>query len=106
MGVPTKTHWGILLLDKIRILQGAQGATTIEPDATHPPAICQNLWGGGEVGVGGGGRVGGRVGAGVLAARRGGDPKRGRPRTTHYYHMHTSRVCVCLGHGGIEVCMR
>ena len=24
---------------------------------------------------------------------------------THYHHMHTSRGCVCLGHGGMEVCM-
>ena len=49
-----------------------------------PPAICQNLWGGG----GGGGRgVGGRVGGiGSLAGGGGG--------ATHYNHMHSSRGCL------------
>ena len=46
--------------------------------------------------------VGGRVG-GVLAARPGG----GGVRATHYYHMQTSKVGVCVsGHGGYEVCMQ
>ena len=31
------------------------GATTIGPDATHPPATCQNWRGGGGGGGGGGG---------------------------------------------------
>ena len=49
------------------------GATTTGPDATHPPAICQNSgggvgggggsWGGGSSrGSGGGGQAGGRGG--------------------------------------------
>ena len=38
------------------------GATTMRPDATHPPAICQNLLRVG--GLVGGGGVGGRVGGG------------------------------------------
>ena len=60
------------------------GATTTGPDATPPPAICQNLRGG-QLGRGGGGGL----------------------HATHYYNMHTSRVCVCLeGLGGIEICMR
>ena len=67
------------------------GATTIGPDATHPPAICQNVRGGG---------VGGRVGwGGIGSSARGVGPKGGL-RATHYYHMHTSRVCVCLGAWG------
>ena len=46
----------------------------------HPsPAICQNL-------RGGGGQLG--RGGGILAAGLGGG---GGLRTTHYYHMHTSR---------------
>ena len=46
---------------------------------------------------------GGELGrGGVLAAQPGGGPKRGGGglRATHYYHMHTSRVCVCLGAWG------
>ena len=66
---------------------GWEGATT-GSDATHPPAICQHLWGhwrggGGEVSKGGGGL-----------------------RATHYYHMHTSRGDVRLGvwgYGGMYV---
>ena len=38
-------------------VQRHEGTTTIGPDATHPPAICQNL-------QSGGGGVGGRVGGG------------------------------------------
>ena len=62
-----------------------------------PPAICQNLGGGavwGGVGwrvCGGGGGVG-RGGRGF--PREGGGAGL---RTTHYYHMHTSRGDVCLG---------
>ena len=58
-----------------------------------PPAICQNLrGGGGELGGGVGRRVGG---GGVLAAWLGG------LRATHYYHMHTSRGCLgAWGYGG------
>ena len=41
------------------------GATTIGPDATHPPAICQNLRGGG------GGQGGGRIQGPGPAAPRG-----------------------------------
>ena len=66
------------------------GASTVSPDATHPPAICQNLWGGGQLGRGG---IGSSAGGSQDSA-------------THYYHMHTSRVCVCLGAWGIEVCAR
>ena len=53
---------------------------------------------GGGVGAGGGGRREG--GGGVLAAWRGGSQEGGGMRATHYYHMHTSRVCVCLGAWG------
>ena len=60
------------------------GATTTGPDATPPPAICQNLQGGGGVS----GRVGGGGGIGSLAGGGGG------LRATHYYHMHTSRGCL------------
>ena len=52
----------------------------------HPPSYLQKLAGGGGEVVGGG------VGGGVLAA----GPGVGGLRATHYYHMHTSRVCVCL----------
>ena len=54
------------------------GATTTGPDATPPPAICQNLGAGGEGGV-------------LPAWRRGGG---GGLRATHYYNMHTSRGCL------------
>ena len=50
------------------------GATTIRPDATHPPAICQNLRGGG----GGGNWGGGGGGIGSSAGGRG----CARPTTT------------------------
>ena len=54
------------------------GATTIGPDATHPPTIFQNSgggggggsWGGVQPGVGGGVLPG--VGGGVRAGGRGG----------------------------------
>ena len=42
---------------------GHGGATTTGPDATYPPAICQNSGGGG--GGGGGGQSGGGVWPGV-----------------------------------------
>ena len=54
------------------------GATTTGPDATHPPAICQNSggggggggsWGGVQPGVGGGGQAGGRGGGGWPGVR-------------------------------------
>ena len=70
-----------------RTPRGEGGATTTGADATPPPpppAICQNLGGGGW-------REGG--GGGVLAAPPGGG---GGLRATHYYHMHTSRGCVCV----------
>ena len=60
---------------------GGGGWTTTGPDATHPPAICQNLGGYWQFGRGGGG----------------GFPRWGGLRATHYYHMHTSRGDVCLG---------
>ena len=50
-----------------------------------PPSYLSKLAGGG------GGRREGR--GGVLAARPGGG---GGLRATHYYHMHTSSVCVCV----------
>ena len=51
------------------------------------------------MGGGGGRREGG--GGGVLAAQPGGGVPRGEGlRATHCYHMHTSRVCVCLGAWG------
>ena len=62
---------------------GGGGANTIGPDATHAPAICQNLRGGGG---------GGREGGGSIGARLGGGPRGGGLRATHHYHMHTSRV--------------
>ena len=52
------------------------------------PQLSVKTCGGG----GGGRREGGGGGGGGLHA-------------THYHHMHTSRGCVCLGHGGMEVCM-
>ena len=57
------------------------GATTTGPDATTPPAICQN------------GGVGGRWRGGKLG-------RGGGVRATHYYHMHTSRA----GGGGAGGC--
>ena len=51
------------------------GATTTGPDATYPPAICQNSGGGGGGGGGGGQSWGGvwpGVGGGGLAGSRGG----------------------------------
>ena len=69
---------------------GPGGATTNGPDAT-PPQLSVKTCGGG----GGGGSAGGW---GVLAAR----PAGGGVRATYYYHMYTSRacVCVCLGTWG------
>ena len=60
----------------------------------HPPQLSAKTCGGGggDSWGRGGGSAGGWEG-GVLAARPGG----GGLRATHYYHMHTSRVCVCLG---------
>ena len=57
------------------------GATTTGPDATSPQLSAKTC------GRGGGGRREGGGGGGGLHA-------------THYYHMHTSRVCVCLGAWG------
>ena len=68
-----------------RALCAHGGATTIGPDATLPPAICQNLRGGGLAGGWGGSWQFSR-GVGL--------------RAIHYYHMHTSRVCVCPGAWG------
>ena len=56
----------------------------------HPPQLSVKTCGGG-----GGGSVGGWGGYWQLG--RGGG---GGLRATHYYHMHTSRVCVCLGAWG------
>ena len=67
------------------------GATTTGPDATYPPTICQNPGGGGLFG---GGRLEG-VWGGVRP--RGGFPRWGGLRATHYYHMHTSTGDVRLG---------
>ena len=72
-----------------------------------PRYLSKLATGGGQLGRGGGvsGRVGG--GGGGIGSSAGGVPRGGGLRTTHYYHTHTSRVCVCAsGHGGIEVCMR
>ena len=49
--------------------RGTGGATTTGPDATPPPAICQNLWGGGGRSWGG---VQPRVGGGGVPAGGGG----------------------------------
>ena len=68
------------------------------------PQLSVKTWGGGSWGGGGGGgrREGGGGGGGDWQLSRGEGL-----RATHYYHMHTSRVCVCVwGHGGIEVRMR
>ena len=76
--------------------RGGGGATTTIPGATPlpPQAICQNLrWEGGQLGPGGGGRREGRYRGIGSSARVGG------LRATHYYHMHTSRVCVCVSGG-------
>ena len=75
------------------------GATTTGPDSTPPELSAETCGGrgavgaGGQLGPGGGGSAGGW--GGVLAARGGGGV-----HATHYYHMHTSRVCVCLGAWG------
>ena len=56
------------------------GATTTGPDATHPPAICQNS-GGGHLGGGssrGSGGVKPGVGGGVLPGVGGGGLARGQ----------------------------
>ena len=78
------------------------GATTTGPDATDPPAICQNWGGGGGEGVVlVGGQLGG-AGGGILAV--GGFPKVGGlardPLLPHAYLL----GCVCLrdwGYGGM-----
>ena len=67
-----------------------RGATTTGPDATPPPPSYLSKLGGGGGQLGRGGRREG--GGGGLAARRG--------AARNYYHMHTSRVCVCLGAWG------
>ena len=88
----------------MRLLDGGWGVTTTGPDATPPPTICQNCGAGGGRGGWGGRMGGGSAGGwgGGLEAWSGGGL-----RAAHYYHMHTSRGCVCVwGHGGIEVCMR
>ena len=80
-----------------------RGTTTTGLDATHPPAICQNLGGGVRGGSargcgGGGGDIGGLAGGGSQGG--------GGLRATHHYHMHTSRGDVCLevwGYGGMSV---
>ena len=69
------------------------GATTIGPDATHPPAICQNLRGGGggeQLGQGGGGGIGSSAGGRGCA----------RPTTTTCIPLGCVCVCVCLGPWG------
>ena len=53
-----------------------------------PPSYLSRLAGGG---------VGRRVGGGGIGSSAGG---RGGLHATHYYHMHTSRGCVCLGAWG------
>ena len=87
---------GVMTRNVVKMLKQG-GATTIGPDATHPPAICQNLPGGGGVGAAGG-WVGG--GGGIGSSAGGGGSKEGGLRTTHYYHMHTSRGGGCLGAWG------
>ena len=52
-----------------------RGATTTGPDATYPPAICQNSGGGGAE-LGGGGPAGGQ-GGGVRPGVGGGGSSRG-----------------------------
>ena len=82
---------------------GGGGATTIGPDATHPPAICQNLREGGGGSWGRGGGVGGRVGWGGIGSSAGGFPRGGgcaRPTTTTCIPQ--GGVCD-WGHGGIEL---
>ena len=78
---------------------GHGGATTIGPDATHPPAICQNLRGGGQLEQGG--SAAGWGGGGTLAARRGGGPKRGgeAARDLLLSHAYLKGVCVFGGMG-------
>ena len=85
------------------------GATTTGPDATPPPAICQNLGGGGWGGQFGGGQlegVGGGFGRGGGSAV-GGVPKGGGgavrdPLLPHAYLQ--GGMCVWV-FGGTEVCM-
>ena len=62
-----------------------------------PQLSVKTCRGGGSWGGGGGRR---EDGGGVLAARRGGSQEGGGLRATHYYHMHTSTVCVYLGAWG------
>ena len=68
----SQPHWLLSLLTPAEVDHPRHGgATTTGPDATNPPAICQNLGGGGQLGggvgmsPGGGGGVGGRVGRGI-----------------------------------------
>ena len=88
------------------------GATTSGPDATHPPAICQNSGGGGgaEGAVWGRGRLEG-VGGGGFGRGGGGVPKVGGPARDpllpHAYLLPhaTSWGDVCLGvwgYGGMN----
>ena len=49
---------------------------------------------------GGGGGSGGGRGGGIGSSAGGGPKGGGGLHVTHYYHMHTSRVCVCLGAWG------
>ena len=88
---------------------GARGGNYNRSGCDPPPSYLSKLAGGGGGGAvgapGGGGGVGGRAAGGG-----GGDWQLSRGeglRATHYYHMHTSRVCVCVwGHGDVEVSMR
>ena len=80
------------------------GVTTTGPDATHPPAICQNSGGGGGRGwIWGGlaGRCRGGISAGGGGSQGGGACA--RPTTTTC--IPPGGLCV-WGLGGREVCMR
>ena len=48
-----KKNWLILFSSKNLVNVTGGGATITGPDATYPPAICQNSGGGGAVGGGG-----------------------------------------------------
>ena len=62
------------------------GATTIGPDVTRPPAICQNLWGAG------GGGIGSSTGGG-------GSKEGGAARDPLLPHAYLKGVCVFGGMG-------
>ena len=62
----------------------------------HPPLLSVKPCGGAVGAGGGGGRW--EAGWGVWQLGRGG----GDLQATHYYHTHTSRVCVCVS-GGMAV---